>query len=135
MGEKDKYFNRISNGKPKRPTQHDIKREILIQKVHHIDRHVDIKVYVTEEEHAYLNQQAKFKQSSVTKICTNALKKVTSEYREFPEFEYEKSAYMVHFSVPRACYNQIVGHSVNWKCSIREATQRVFNYGYELGLL
>ncbi|MBP0725513.1 hypothetical protein J5Y03_09970 [Bacillus sp. RG28] len=123
----EKYLNPISN--IKRSYEHKVKSK------KHIDCLVDIKFYVTEEEDFYLRECSRKQKVSLTKYCTNVLETITNRLHDYPKVDYIKTAYMVHVCVNPILYQKIVRRAAEWRCSIREATHRMFQYGYVLGVI
>lgn len=89
------------------------------------DIKVDIRVPISDEDRDFILWNARSKRQSMTKFCTEIVKTHIRMGYEFKKHPYQMSDFMVHVKADQELYQYIVNFSVEWDCSIREATHRI----------
>ncbi|GGI18027.1 hypothetical protein [Gottfriedia solisilvae] len=99
------------------------------------DKKWNIKVYVTEEQDYYLRLKSSMQRVSLTEYSTVGFCRLFERTYEFPPKEYLITPYMVHLNLEERYYEEVTSNAVKWRCSIREAAYRMFQFGLILGVL
>lgn len=91
------------------------------------DKKIDIRVPVSERNREFILWNARSKRQSMTRYATDIVRDSINRNLHFVECEYVKHDFEVHVKAEQELYQHIVNYSVDWNCSIREATFRILS--------
>ncbi|WP_332698655.1 hypothetical protein [Halalkalibacter lacteus] len=100
-------------------------RKTKIDRKQRSDKKVDIRVPISDDDREFVLWSARTKRQSMTQFCTEILRTQIKNNKEFHEHPYIKSEFIVHVKADEELYRHIVSFSIEWSCSIREATHRL----------
>lgn len=89
------------------------------------DKKVDIRVPISDDDREFVLYHARTKRQSMTRFCTDIIRTQIENHQEFYEHPYSQTDFIVHVKADEELYQHIVNYSIEWSCSIREATHRI----------